>query len=307
MNKTLIMMLLLAVAGCSDKPSAADPAVQAARRDSLKTFLAKRYSAFETGDWDAWTGQMADDVYLTAADPERALSGRDSILAAMRADYAPALEAGLTMHLSPDSQDIWIDDSARVAAVTADLDFEINIQEQHLPLKLRSTTLLGRDSTGWKVLVEHFSRSLTYDSLFMALVGRQVHAPAAVGQSVQEAAGELVNRFRKDLKDFSKAAMAENAVVVTPGEIAHGAAAARTALATWLGLPGNATEANTGMRTALAPGATTGWVVTTLYVPIFAGPESSVAPIRALVIYHLAGDHWEIIQAHFSVGWSPRS
>jgi ketosteroid isomerase-like protein len=297
----------LLAAGCGESGARIDPGATSARRDSLKAFFTERYSAFEKGNWDAWAGQMADSAFLTAADPGRALSGRDSILAVMRADYAPAFGAGLTMHVASDSQDIWIDDSARVAAVTTDLDYQITIQEQHVPLRLRVTTLLGRDSAGWKVLVEHYSRAISYDSLFMALLGRQVRAPAAVGQSVSPAAGELISQFRRDLKDFSKAPFAENAVVVTPGEIARGAAAVRAALATWLGLPGNATEANTGTRVALAAGATTAWLATTLYVPIFAGPESAVAPVRVLLIYHIAGDRWEIVQAHFSVGWAPRS
>lgn len=297
--------LVLLAAGCRESPARNDPATLAARRDSLKTFMGERFAAFEKGNWEAWTGQMADSAFLTAADPGRALSGRDSILAVMRADYGPSFAAGLTLHIAADSEDIWVDDSARVAAVTSDLDYQINIQDQHVPLKLRATTLLGRDSAGWKVLVEHYSRAMTYDSLFMALVGHQVRGPAGVGQSVTEAGGELIGQFRRDLKDFSRASFADHAVVVTPGEIVHGAVAVRTALTTWLGLPGNATEANTGMRTALAPGATTGWVATTLYVPIFAGAESSVAPVRVLIIYHIAGDHWEIVQAHFSVGWSP--
>jgi ketosteroid isomerase-like protein len=299
------LVLALFAAGCRESSARIDPATRAARRDSLKTFFAARYAAFEKGDWNTWVGQMADSAFLTPADPGRALSGRDSILAIMGADYAPAFAAGLTLHIAPDSADVWLDDSARVASVTSDLEYQVNIQGQQVPLKLRATTLLGRDSTGWKVLVEHYSRAVTYDSLFMALAGRQVPAPAAVGQSVEESAGELINQFRRDLKDFSKAAFAEDAVVVTPGEIVHGAQAVRTALTTWLGLPGNATEANTGMRARLAPEATTGWLATTLYVPIFAGPESSVAPVRTLLIYHVAGDHWEIVQAHFSVGWSP--
>lgn len=301
----LAFALTLLAAGCGESAARNQPALLAARRDSLKAFFAERNAAFEKGNWEAWAGQMADSAFLTAADPGRALSGRDSILAAMRADYAPAFAAGLTMHVASDSQDIWFDDSARVAAVTTDLDFQVAIQEQHVPLRLRVTTLLGRDTAGWKVLVEHYSRAVPYDSLFMALVGRQVRAPASVGQSVPEAAGELINQFRRDLRDFSRAAFADNAVVVTPGEIVHGAPAARRALATWLGLPGNATEANAGMRAGLAPAAATGWLATTLYVPIFAGAESSVAPIRVLLVYHVAGDHWEIVQAHFSVGWSP--
>jgi ketosteroid isomerase-like protein len=303
----LVLAVGLLAAGCGESGARIDPGATSAPRDSLKAFFTERYSAFEKGNWDAWAGQMADSAFLTAADPGRALSGHDSILAVMRADYAPAFRAGLTMHVASDSQDIWIDDSARVAAVTTDLDYQITIQKQHVPLRLRVTTLLGRDSAGWKVLVEHYSRAISYDSLFMALMGRQVRAPAAVGQSVSPATGELISQFRRDLKDFSKATFAENAVVVTPGEIARGAAAVRAALATWLGLPGNATEANTGIRVALAAGATTAWLATTLYVPIFAGPESAVAPVRVLLIYHIAGDHWEIVQAHFSVGWTPRS
>jgi len=303
----LALAVGLLAAGCRESGARIDPGTISARRDSLKAYFAERYSAFEKGNWDAWAGEMVDSAFLIAAEPGRALSGRDSILAAMRADYAPAFAAGLTLHVASDSQDIWLDDSARVAAVTTDLDYQVSIQEQHVPLRLRVTTLLGRDSAGWKILVEHYSRAIEYDSLFMALMGRQVRAPAAVGQSVSQAAGELINQFRRDLKDFSKAKFAEDAVVVTPGEIARGAAAARGALATWLGLPGNATEANTGIRVALAPGSRTGWLATTLYVPIFAGPESAVAPIRVLLIYHVAGDHWEIVQAHFSVGWTPRS
>ncbi|MEP7324871.1 MAG: nuclear transport factor 2 family protein [Gemmatimonadota bacterium] len=304
---TLALAVTLLASGCQEPARRMDPAMAAARRDSLKAFFAERYSAFENGNWDAWVAQMGDSAFLTAADPGRSLSGRDSILAAMRSDYAPAFAAGLTMHVASDSQEIWMDDSARVAAVTADLDYQITIQGQHVPLTLRATTLLARDSVGWKVLVEHYSRQIAQDSLFLALAAHQVVGPAPVGQSVPESAGELVNQFRRDLKDFAKAALADSVVVVTPGEIARGAGPARAALTNWLGLPGNATEANTGVRTALAPGATTGWLATTLYVPIFAGPESLVAPIRVLLIYHIAGDHWEIVQAHFSVGWSPRS
>lgn len=310
-SKTALLTLAwtagLVLTGCDRKPSATDPAVQAAIRDSITAFLAARYSAFEKGSWDVWSGQMADDVFLVAADPGRALTGRDSIRTAMQADYAPALAAGLTMRIVPDTQLIWLADSGTVAAVTSDLDYDITIQDRHIPLKLRATTLMGRDSSGWKVLVEHYSRMLPYDSLFNALVSRRVQAPASMGLQVRSEAGELMNLFRKDMRDLSKMPLSPDAVVVTPGEIVQGEDAVRRALTAWLGPPGNATESNTGMRAALAPDARTGWVATTLYVPIFAGPESSVAPIRVLLIYHIAGDHWEVVRGHFSVGWSQGS
>jgi ketosteroid isomerase-like protein len=278
-----------------------------AQRDSVTALLAARFSAFEQGRWDEWTRRMSDSVFLTAAEPGRALAGRDTILRAMQADYAPAFEAGLTTKLTPVRQQIWMDDSARVAAVTSELDYALNIQEQHLALKLRNTAVLSRDSAGWRVLVEHYSRPVAYDSLFTALVTRKVQAPAPLEQSVDPGAGELVEEFRRDLRDFAKAPMADSIVVVTPGEVVLGAALARKTLATWLGPPGNATTSSSGIRAGLAPSATTGWVATILFVPIFAGPESSVAPVRMLLVYHIAGDHWEIVEAHFSVGWSGKS
>ena len=303
----LLVAASVLTAACREATAGIDPRIASARRDSLQSLLAARNVAFAAGDWDRWAGPMADDVYLTAAEPGRALFGRDTILATMRADYAAAFAAGLTMHIAADSQDIWMDDSAQVAAVSASLKGEVSIADRHIPLQLRSTTLLAFDSTGWKVLVEHYSRPVAYDSLFMGLVSRTVRQPAPVGQSVSGAAGELVNQFQRDRRDFSKAPFAKNVVVVTPHEIVHGAAAASAALGTWMGLPGNATETGSGVRADLTPDGRAGWVTTNLYVPIFAGPESSVAPVRVLLLYHLAGDHWEIVQAHFSVGSSQSS
>jgi ketosteroid isomerase-like protein len=224
----------------------------------------------------------------------------------MQADYAPAFAAGLVMHVVPSHQDIWLDDSAEAAVVTAELDYQIRIQEQDVPLKLRSTTVLLRepDSGAWKVAVEHYSRSMAYDSLFLQLVERKVQAPARVEEAIAPEAGELIARFRKDLRDFSEATLNDSAIVITPGEIARGAEAARSALRAWMGPPGNTTQSGSGIRAGMAPGGQVGWVITTAFTPIFAGPESSVAPVRVLVIYHLAGDHWEISQAHFSIGWS---
>lgn len=308
MKSAALLVLLIGpalLAGCDRTPKGPDTTAQ---RDSVTALLAGRFSAFEQGHWEDWTRHMTDSVFLTAADPGRAIAGRDSILRAMQADYAPAFAAGLTMKLTPAQQRIWMDDSARVAAVTSELDYSLNVQDQHLALKLRSTALLGRDSTGWQVLVEHYSRPVPYDTLFTALVTRRVQAPAPVEQSVDAGAGELVELFIGQLRDLSQAPMADSIVLVTPGEVVQGAALARKTLATWLGPPGNATRpSGSGIRASLAPGATTGWVATTLYVPIFAGPESSVAPVRVLLIYHIAGNHWEIVQAHFSVGWSGKS
>lgn len=300
----LSMLTTMVVTGC-EKPNPG-PGL-AAQRDSITALLAARFSAFEQGRWDEWTRRMADSVFLTAAEPGRALAGRDSILRAMQADYSAAFSAGLTLKLTPVRQQVWLDDSARVAAVTSELDYALNIQEQHLALKLRNTALLGRDSTGWRVLVEHYSRPVSYDSLFTALVTHKVQAPAPLQPSIEPGAGELVEQFHRDLRDLAQSPMADSVVVVTPGEVVQGAALARKTLTTWLGPPGNATLASTGTRAGLAPTATTGWIATILLVPIFAGPESSVAPVRVLLIYHIAGDHWEIVQAHFSVGWSGKS
>lgn len=296
---------VMTLSGCTRDTRAgthsASDAARTAAGDSVTQLMQERFAAFSRADWTAWAASLAPDAFLSTADPGRALAGRDSILQVTRTNDQPARAAGISMILDPGRPRLWVDTSLTTAVISFPISYLIKAGDQSWNVPLRSTSVLGRDSGDWQVWAEHYSRPIGYDTLFNSLLRHQVPEPVSLAQDIGPGAGELVAQFRRDLRDFSQAVFAGDAVVVLPDTILSGPQAISAALKTWMGPPGNATLADKGIRAGLTPDARTGWVTTILYVPIFAGPESSVAPIRVLVVYHLAGDHWEILSGHFSV------
>ena len=289
--------------GCSKGSSPPTTAVDTtAIRSSVDSMMRGHFAAFERGDLAGWTGIMADDVFLTAADPAEVFDSRDAALAEMKRDFTPAFQAGLKLSVRPRASFVWVENNGRTATATFDLDYTVSIANQTHPYRLRASYLLAGDTTGWQVLASQYSRPVSYDSLFMALAQRRIPTPAAGTGAVLPSAGEIAEQFRRDIKDISKANFASNAVVITPGSIVQGAEAASRELGQWMGPAGNVIEPRNELRSQLTPSGTAGYVGTNLLIPVFAGPESLPAPMRALFVYRLGNNRWEIVQASLSVG-----
>lgn len=300
------ILLLLAPACGKGSAGSASSVDTTAVRTEVDSVMRRHFAAFEKGDLATWTGMLDQAVFFSGGDPADVFSGRDSVLAGMQQDFGPAFSMGLTISIRPLSNTIWAAPDGQAAGATYDLDYTVTIADRTLPYHLRAAYFLKRDTTGWQALAAQYSRPIEYDSLFLALMSRRVPGAARVGGEVPSAAGEIVRQFRSDIKDIARASIAPEASVVTPGSIVRGETA-REDLARWLGPAGNATEPGDGIRAGLSPGGTAGWVATNLHVPVFAGPESAIAPLRALFIYRLGKDRWEIIQASLSVGLRDQS
>jgi hypothetical protein len=224
----------------------------------------------------------------------------------MRQDLGRVAESGITLAIQPTSSRTWVTGDGRTAGATYELDYSATYQGQTFTYPLRSSYLLERDTTAWKVLAVQYSRPIRYDTLFMALVQHRVSGSAPVGGKAPASAGAVVQRFQADIRDIRQAAFAAAATVITPGSLVTGADQARRELAEWLGPAGNATEQGNGMRAGLNVKGTVGWVATNLTVPVFAGPESAPAPVRAFFVYQLEGTRWKLVQASLSVGMKER-
>lgn len=303
---SLLLVVLLASA-CQKKPGETagqvDTTSIAAELDST---MRHHFSAFERGDIATWSSLLAEDVFFTAAGPADVFAGRNSARVKMEEDIGRVIGSGITLSIQPLSHLSWIADQGRTAGATYDLDYRVSYQEQRFSYRLRAAYLVERDTTGWKVLAAQYSRPVVYDTLFMALLQGIVPGTVGIGELVPAAAGDVVQRFRTDIRDIGQATIANDAAIVTPGALVKGPEQGRRELAQWLGPVGNANEAGDGVRGGLNSSGTVGWVATNLRVPVFAGPESVIAPMRALFVYRLAGTQWELVQASLSVGLKGR-
>lgn len=284
--------------GSGGTPLAVDTAAVRAEVDSA---MRHHFAAFERGDLATWSALLDPAVFFTGADPADVFSHRDSVRAGIEADFGPAFGAGLTLSIKPVAAAIWTAPDGRTASAIYDLDYTATVGNRIIPYRLRAAYFLEHDSAGWTADAVQYSRPVSYDTLFMSLMLRRVPGAARVGGEVPSAAGEIVRQFRADIRDIGKVAFSPQTAVATPGSTLQGQAA-KAELARWLGPPGNATEPGDGIRARLGAGSTTGWVATNLQVPVFAGPESAIAPLRALFIYRLGADRWELVQASLSVG-----
>jgi hypothetical protein len=305
--RTPAVCLLLAFTltqGCTRAPDRGAPeaGVDSTAQIGVDSVMRSHFAAFAGGDMAGWSSLLDDAVFFTAADPGGVFASRDSARERMQADLTRARDNGIGLTIRPVSQTIWVAPDGRTATATYELDYTATYQDQRFPYRLRASYLLVRDSAGWQALAAQYSRPVAYDSLFMALVSRRLPGVARVGGEVPSAAGEIVTRFRADIRDISQASIASDAVIVTPGALLRDGEAGRQDLARWLGPAGNATEPGDGMRGGFNADGTVGWIATNLHVPVFAGPETAIAPMRALFVYRLAGDRWELIQASLSVG-----
>lgn len=304
-GRIVITTLFLAslASGCRKASSSSVATVDTtAARASVDSAMRAHFAAFQQGDMAAWSSLMREDVFFTAADPAQVFVNRDTLQAEMTRSFTPAINAGLKVSVTPRESLVWVDSDGKSATASYDLDYNVELQGKSYPYRLRASYVLAKDTMGWQALAAQYSRPIGYDSLFMALGSHRIAGVHAVGGQIALPAGEIAHQFRADIRDISKAAFAPNAVVVSPGAIVQGAEAARQELKQWLGPPGSATEPGDGIRSMLTPSATVGWVGTNLHVPIFAGPESIVTAMRALFVYRLANNRWEIVQANLSVG-----
>ena len=297
-------LALIAAVGCENRaaetPPPANPTSASAAVDSV---MLDHFGAFERGDIATWSDILADDVFFTAAGPADVFDSRDSTRGRMERDVGRVKESGIQLTIRPLSHSTWTANHGRTAATIYDFDYRISYQEQNFSYRLRSAYLLEQDTGSWKVRAAQYSRPIPYDTLFMALVQHRVPPAFTLpGHAPPASTNEVIQRFRADIGDISSASLAGDVVVVSPGTILQGATNARRELAQWLGPAGSATQIPHGVRAGLDASGTVGWVATNLNVPIFAGPESAIAPMRALFVYRRIENGWEVVQASLSVG-----
>lgn len=298
-----LALALLALPGCERKMGeSGSRADTAGVRVAVDSVMRNHFAAFQRGDIDSWSAILADSVFFTAADPASVFDNRDSVSARMREDLGRVAESGITLAIRPTSSSIWTSQDGRTAGATYELDYSATYQARTFQYRLRSSYLLERETTGWKVLAAQYSRPVSYDTLFMSLVQHRVSNNAPVGGQVSSAVGAVLQQFQADIRDISQAVITPDATVLTPGSRASDPDDAKRALAEWLGPVGSATEQGNGLRGGLNRAGTVGWIATNLYVPVFAGPESAIAPVRAFFVYRLSGNRWELAQASLSVG-----
>ena len=302
-----LFLALVLLPGC-DGPAAqalrlADTAGVRAEVDSV---MRQHFAAFGRGDIESWSGILADSVFFTAADPANVFDNRDSVSAVMKRDLDRVAQSGITLAVRPSTSHIWVTGDGLTAGATSELDYSATYQARTFQYRLRSSYLLERDVTGWKVLAAQYSRPISYDSLFMSLVQHRVSNTVPTGGQASPALDTVVRQFRSDIRDISRATIAPQVTVLTPGSLATGREAAKRELAEWLGPVGSATEQGTGLRAGVTRSGAVAWIATNVSVPVFAGPERAVAPMRAFFVYRRAGTRWELAQASLSVGMKER-
>ena len=307
MRSASLLLVLATLPGCDRPPGAAGaPSDPAGVRAEVDSVMRSHFAAFERGDVDAWSAILADSVFFTAADPGGVFDNRDSVSARMKRDLERVAQSGIKLAIRPTGTQIWVTADGRAAGAASELDYSATYQDRTFQYRLRSSYLLEHGPGGWTVLAAQYSRPVAYDTLFLALVQHRVASGAAVGDQITSETGPVIQQFRADIADISQAVLAPEAIVVTPGSSGSGPSPAQQELAGWLGPPGRVTEQGTGLRAGLTRSGQVGWVATNLLVPVFAGPESAVAPMRALFIYRLAGRRWKLAQASLSVGMKER-
>lgn len=302
---SLFLALVLA-SGCQRKAVKAAVSVDSIGRKEVDSVLRSHFEAFQRGDIDAWSAILSPDVFFTAADPAGVFTTRDSISARMRQDLSRVAESGISLAIQPTDSRIWVTDDGQTAGATFALDYSVTYQARTFAYRLRSSYLLERDSAGWKALAVQYSQPVSYDTLFMLLVRHQIPAARPVGGQIPPAMAAIEQQFRSDIRDITAAAIMPSAAVVTPGGLITGSDQTRRELAQWLGPAGSVTAPEHGVRGGLNRRGSVGWLATNLYVPVFAGPENAVAPMRAFVVYRLQGNRWVLAQASLSVGMKDR-
>ena len=299
-SATAVLVLVAAGMGCEKAETTLVQPDTAAQRATVDSTMVHHFRAFELGDIGAWSSVLAEDVHFVQADPANLFASRDSARRKMEQDIGQVRGMGIRLEIRPLNHWTWL--AGRAAGTTYDLQYDASYQEQRYSYRLRASYFLERDSSDWTVRAAHYSRPIMYDTLFMALAGNRIQPVAAMGDRAPSGLDPLLQQFRSDLRDISTATIAANATVVSPGAIVQGGENGRRELAQWLGPAGSASEIGDGIRGGIDRSATVGWVATNLRVPVFAGPESAVAPMRALFVYRRVGNRWEILQVSLSVG-----
>ena len=303
---TAVLLLVALGLGCEKAENPAPQPDTLALRATVDSAMVDHFRAFERRDDATWSSFLADDAYFTEADPANSFESREAARQKTATGFEQIREMGITIAIRPLEHWTWVAHTGQVAVSIYDLDYDASYQNQSFSYRLRASYFLERDSSGWRARAAQYSRPIAYDTLFMALIRRAVPPPPSVGGSVPPAMEALVQQFRTDIHDIGSAAFAEEVTVVSPGTIVQGAESGRRELVQWMGPVGSATDRGDGLRGGLDRPGTVGWIAANLNVPVFAGPESAQAPMRALFVYRLAGARWEIIHASLSVGQRER-
>jgi len=140
-------------------------------------------------------------------------------------------------------------------------------------------------------------------TLLPARITGRLPDPTPVGEVVGEGAQRLVEAFKQDIADLSRAAIHRDAQVFgpLPGEDAEGEVAVRAWLATLASRWGTLRLRPDGVRAGILS-KQAGWVGANLEVAVPYDGQQVTLPLRALVMYHKEQDHWTIAHAHISVG-----
>ncbi len=169
---------------------------------------------------------------------------------------------------------------------------------------IRNTDILIKQNNQWQIVVANYSQPILRKDIIEAFASGKFPLPAPIGNAVKTNAEALVNHFREDFKNFSKANCAADAVIIgpEPNDQIVGAEAARQFFAKWRGEASEWGERPDGIRAGLAADGRVGWVISNLEWLAKSNGGTTAAPLRAVLVYQ-KGDHaWEIVQAHISVG-----
>ena len=277
--------------------------LQTVTHTEVEQVVREHLAAFGRGDFDMWGESLAPNVFFTAADPEGVFWDRETAVAEMHKDFDPAFDEDLQIEVEPQSFHVGYTSDGKAAWSASPLSYAIRFQGETGSFVLRHSSLLSRSVHGWFILVSHYSLVLPEATLLQARIRGRLPDPSPVGAAVGQGAYGLVEEFKSQIGDLSRAAIHPNAQVFgpLPGEHAEGEMAVRALFATLTARWGGLRLRPDGIRANIVS-KQSGWVMANVEVAVpYAGEQVSL-PLRALMVYHKKQDQWTIAHAHLSVG-----
>ena len=276
---------------------------QSTEVQEVEDIVREHLAAFARGDFDVWGDRFAPHVFFTAADPEEVFLDREKAVAEMHKDFDFAFDEGLQIEIEPESFHIGHTSDGRAAWAAAPLCYHIRFQGETSSFVLRHTSLLSKTALGWRIVATHYSLVLPERALLQARLAGRLPEPTPVGAAVGQGARILVEKFTRDIEDFSQAVFQRDAQVFgpLPGEHAEGEIAIHALFASLASRWGALRLRGDGVRAGILS-IDSGWIAANVDVAVPYDGQEVTLPLRALVIYHKSQDQWTIPHTHLSVG-----
>ncbi len=306
-NRVLFAVLLsglIAVTASSDRNASKSNAhIDTTRAEAVK-FVLDHLAAFEAGDLDRWGAGMTDDVFMIAADPAEAIAGRAAILAELHKDFDPAFEAGLKLSIKPTFSQIGVSHDLNAAWTAHVLAYTIMFGADTLKFALRNTNVLIKQNGRWRIVAANYSQPISRQEMIGAFTSGKFPSPAPIANAVSLTAENLVEQFRKDVKDLSQADLHAEVLVMgpEPQDPAIGIEAAKNFFARWAREAGQWRERGDGIRAGASADGQVGCVITNLEWRAKVDSMKTVVPQRAVLVYQNEKGAWKLTQTHISVG-----